>query len=80
MNFSWEGLFRLCEVVSIIAGAITVVALIGQVTAGRILGDRKEKESAALRLNVATQQERAAKAEKELKEVSDRVFRQRQSR
>ena len=73
MNFSWEGLLRLCEGVSIIAGAVTVMALIGQVAANRVLSGRQALEANNLRLALATQQERAAKAERDLREVQDRV-------
>ena len=67
MNFSWEGLLRLCEGVSIIAGAVTVMALIGQVAANRVLSGRQALEANNLRLALATQQERAAKAERDLR-------------
>ena len=73
MSFSWEGLLRACEVVSIIAGVVTVAALIGQVAAGRVIGDRKDKELGNLKFAVASQQERAAIAEKELLEVKART-------
>lgn len=73
MNFSWEGLLRVCEVVSIIAGAVTVIALIGQVTASRVLGGRQNLEMDNLRLAVATQQERAAKAEQALVEIQQKT-------
>jgi hypothetical protein len=73
MNFSWEGLFRFCEVVSIIAGAVTVSALIGQVMAGRVLSSRKDAETQQLMLAVATQQERAARAEQTLVEVQQKT-------
>jgi hypothetical protein len=73
MNLSWEGLFRFCEVVSIIAGAVTVSALIGQVMAGRVLSSRKDAETQQLMLAVATQQERAAKAEQTLAEIQQKT-------
>ena len=73
MKFSWDGLFRLCEVVSIIAGAITVAALVGQVAAGRVLGDKKDREMESLKLDVAKQQERAAKAELATEELKRRM-------
>jgi hypothetical protein len=72
MNFSWEGLLRVCEVVSIIAGAVTVIALIGQVTASRVLSGRQNVEMENLRLVIATQQERAANAEKALLVLQER--------
>lgn len=74
MNWvSWDGLFRLCEVVSIAAGAIAVAALIGQVVAGRVLSNRQAKELEDLKTATARQQERAASAEKELLEVKERT-------
>lgn len=73
-GFPWEGLLRLCEFVSICAGVLTVVALIGQVVAGRVVGDVKTVEMEKLRLDVAKQQERAAEAEKTLLELQQRTL------
>src|ERR1700752_398882 len=80
---SWitgEGVLRLCEIVAIVSGLLPLGAVIGRPAAGRTVSERQAIEREKLRLEIATQQERAAKAETALKEVSDRVFRQSQPR
>ena len=68
MNWSAERVLWICEITSISAGVLavvaaclTVAALVGQVWAGRIVNQRQAAELLKLKADVAGQQARAAK-------------------
>src|SRR5437016_4881472 len=67
--FSWEGLFRLCEGVSIGAGVITVAALIGQVVAGHVLSKRQDETILKLETGLADAKTKQAEAEVRLQRL-----------
>jgi hypothetical protein len=78
---SAESVFRFCEIASILAGilavfagVVTVVALVGQVLSGRIIGERKNNEMLRLQADVAKQQARAADAETRLADAEIRLL------
>lgn len=61
--FSWDSLYRVCEVVSIGAGVLTAVALIGQVIAGRALA--REQAETILRMGTDLEKEKITRLELE---------------
>jgi hypothetical protein len=80
MNWSAERVFWICEITSISAGVLAVVAaslavaaLVGQVLAGRIVNQRQATELLQLKADVAEQQARAANAEARLLELKNRI-------
>ncbi len=74
MNFfSAESILRVCEFIAIIAGVLTVAALIGQSFANRHVNRRHATRMLELEANVSEQQIRAAHAETRLLELRNRV-------
>jgi hypothetical protein len=74
--FSWllsaEGVFRTCEIVAIVAGVLTVAALIGKDRANRIIQNRKGVEMLNLQRDVADARTKQAEAEERLENLRRR--------
>ena len=70
--FSAEGVFRACEIIAIVAGVLTVAALIGKDRANRIIQDRKATEMLVLQKEVADARTKQAEAEEKLESLRRR--------
>ena len=68
-----ETWLSVCEWGGLIAAAASVLLLYGALKAGKIVNDRQALEMQNLKLDVATQQERAAKAELATEELKRRM-------